>query len=65
MFTPPKSNIVVGDFNFSNHLSGAIGKHLPFGNQHQYKFTNWHSHVMILWVLFLLKYKQKYSHRKV
>lgn len=23
MFTPPKSNIVVGDSNFSNHLSGA------------------------------------------
>lgn len=28
-------------------------------NQHQWKYTNWNSHVMILWVLLLLKYKQK------
>lgn len=33
---------------------------LRIWNHHQYKFANWHSHVMILWVLFLLKYKQKH-----
>lgn len=59
MFMPLKPNVVVGDFNFSNHLSGAKLQ-LRIWNHHQYKFTNWHSHVMILWVLFLLKHKQKH-----